>query len=151
MKHQNQSAIRACFKAWDNGLSCESPVEFAIVDDAATLLAKIDGALAIIEQHGIVGVRLNWHPDAWVGSDGSVELHGLDVTSTTFALNHTGYVGTLAHSIHTFKEAIQALADNGDNLYLCEELETDDVMAVLASRKPTACSIAYRSAASLPR
>lgn len=153
MTHQNQSAIRACFKAWDNGLSCDSPIEFAIVDDAAALLAKIDDALAIIEQHAIVGVRLNWHPDAWVGSDGGDddELHGLDVTSRTFTLTYAGYVGTLTHSIQTFKGAIQALADNGDNLYLCEELEAEEVMVALATRYQAADTVARSSAESLSR
>lgn len=151
MTHQNQSTVRACFRAWDNALSCDSPIEFAIVDDAAALLAKIDEALAIIEQHGIVGVRLNWHPDAWVGSEGGDELHGLEVTSTTFTLTYAGYVGTLTHSIQAFKLAIQAQIDNGEDLYVCEELDAEEVLATLDSRNPVAGSVAHLSTASLTR
>jgi hypothetical protein len=87
-------AVKGYFKVWENGLSCESYVSLAVVNDMGALLTKIQEGQAIIAQHRLKGIRMDYHPDVWVGSEEHAELQGLVVTESTFAFVHTGFIGT---------------------------------------------------------
>ncbi|MGF6281946.1 hypothetical protein ABH908_000021 [Pseudomonas frederiksbergensis] len=86
--------VKGYFKVWDNGLSCDTYISLAVVNDMGALLAMIQKGQAIIAQHRLKAVRMDYHPDVWVGSEEGAELQGLMVTESTFAFVHTGFIGT---------------------------------------------------------
>lgn len=87
-------AVKGYFKVWENGLGCDSHISLAGVNDMGALLAKVQEGQAIIAQHRLKAVRMDYHPDVWVGSQEGAELQGLVVTESTFAFVHTGFIGT---------------------------------------------------------
>ncbi len=89
-----EPAVKGYFKVWENGLGCDSHISMAVVNDMGALLTKIQEGQAIIAQHRLRAVRMDYHPDVWVGSQEGAELQGLVVTESTFAFVHTGFIGT---------------------------------------------------------
>lgn len=89
-----EPAVKGYFKVWENGLGCDSHIKLAVVNDMGALLTKIQEGQAIIAQHRLKAVRMDHHPDVWIGSEEDAELQGLVVTESTFAFVHTGFIGT---------------------------------------------------------
>ncbi|MGE8063725.1 hypothetical protein [Pseudomonas sp. NPDC089569] len=86
--------VKGYFKVWENGLGCESYVSLAVVNDMGALLVKVQEGQAIVAQHQLKAIRMDYHPDEWIGSEGQADLQGLVITESTFAFVHTGFIGT---------------------------------------------------------
>lgn len=109
MTNTSATKIQGYFKVWDNGFDSDSFVTLAVVVDMDALLAQIAVGREIIAQHNLKAVRMDYHPDTWVGSDTQDDIRGLVVTEATFAFEHTGNIGTADQDIATTIAAVSGL------------------------------------------
>lgn len=109
--------IKGIFKVWNNAFGSDCDVSLAIVNDMESLFAKVTEGLMILERYKLKAVRMDFHPDVWVGSQVNANLRGLVVTETTFSLEHTGYVGTDEMGITATVTAVSDLRAGGESTY----------------------------------
>lgn len=109
--------IKGFFKVWDNAFGSCCDVTLAVVNDMDLLLATVAEGQEILERYKIKAIRMDFHPDAWIGSRKHDDQNGLMVTQSTFSFEHNGYVGTDDIDIANTVKAVSDLRETGVLVY----------------------------------